>query len=350
MKTGITGLPFSGKTTLFSALTGQDYDSLAHGRDIHVGTVKVPDSRLDTLYDMIKPKKITYATMECFDVAGHAGGQDKTIEPKTLQALKNADSLICVLDAFNDSANPMRDFTTLTEEFAFNDLVVITNRLERLEREMKSGKKDEQVREHDILEKCKDTLENGGSLRDIEFDDASLKMLRGFQFLSRKALLIVINIAEDILNTPKVAELEALFADVKNSACTAICAEIEKEITALDEEDRADFLESLGIEEAAVGRVIRLSYKTLGLISFFTAGGPDEVRAWTIREGSNAQVSAGAIHSDLERGFIRAETVAYDDYIAAGTFKDAREKGTLRIEGKDYIVKDGDILTIRFSV
>jgi len=350
MKTGITGLQFSGKTTLFCALTGQDYEALSHKRDVHYGTVKVPDKRLDTLYEMIQPKKLTHATMECFDVAGGAAGADKTIEPKSLQALKNADSLICVVDAYNDGADPYKDFISLVEEFAFNDLLVVTNRMERLHREMKSGKKDDLVRENDILNQCKDTLEDGGSLRDIDFDSTTLKVLRGFQFLSLKPLLIVINISEEILNTPKAAELEALFADVKESVCTSICTEIEKEVAALEEADRTDFLESLGIEEAAAGRVIRLSYQTLGLISFFTAGGPDEVRAWTIRAGSNAQVSAGAIHSDLERGFIRAETVAYEDYIAAGTFKDAREKGTLRIEGRDYIVKDGDILTIRFSV
>ena len=339
MKTGITGLSFSGKTTLFCALTGQDYDALGHGRDVHIGTVKVPDERLEKLFEMIKPKKITHATMEFFDIAGQTGGGEKTIEPKSLQAIRNAESLIVVLDGFSPGADPKRDFDTLIDEYIFNDLVVATNRLERLEKEMRSGGRDELIREKAVLETCRDILENGGILREHEFEDAEEKLLRGFQFITLKPLLVVINVAESDLGSGRARELENLFAGVKETACTAICCEIEMEIAMLDESDRADFLVSMGITEPALGKLIRMSYDSLGLLSFFTAGGPDEVRAWTVRKGSNAQECAGAIHSDLARGFIRAETVAYEDYVSAGTFKDARERGLLRVEGRDYIVK-----------
>ncbi len=350
MKTGITGLPYSGKTTLFCALTSQDYESLGHGRDIHIGTVRVSDERLERLYDMVLPKKMTHATMEYFDIAGQSAGRDKTIEPKALQALRNAESLIVVLDVFSEAQNPRADFDRLMDEFAFNDLVVVTNRLERLKKELKNGKREELLLEKDVLERCRGILEGGGVLRGGVFKDDEEKMLRGFQFLSRKSLMIVLNISEKGLNYDAGREHENMFADVKNSVCTSICAEIEMEIAMLDETDRPEFLESMGIEESALGRVVHLSYESLGLISFFTLTGNKEVRAWTVRKGANARECAGIIHSDMERGFIRAETIAFDDLMSAGSFKTAREQGLLRIEGKDYIVQDGDVLTILFNV
>lgn len=350
MKAGITGLPYSGKTSLFCALTGQEYGSLSHGKDIHIGTVPVPDSRLDRLYDMFTPKKKTPATMEYFDVAGQAAGKGKGMDPQILQTLKNADSLIVVLDAFNDGSDPKGDFNTVIEEFALTDLLVATNRLERLEKELRSSKSDMLLTEKDILERCRETLESGGRLLDVSLSGSEKKHLRGFQFLTLKPLLIVVNIAEGDLGGEKPAEWEHLFDTVDNAVCAAVCAEVEMEIAALDEGDRNDFLSSMGIEEPALGRLIRMSYQSLGLMSFFTAGGTDEVRAWTVRKGSTAPECAGTIHTDLERGFIRAETVAFDDLMACGSFKAARDKGLLRVEGKDYIVQDGDILTIRFNV
>lgn len=350
MKTGITGLPYSGKTTLFCALTSQDYESLGHGRDIHIGTVSVPDERLERLYDMVLPKKMTHATMEYFDIAGQSAGRDKKIEPKALQALRNAESLIVVLDVFSEAQNPRVDFDRLMEEFAFNDLVVVTNRLERLGKELKSGKSEELLFEKDVLERCRGVLEGGGVLRDCDFRENEEKMLRGFQFLSQKSLLIVLNISEKGLNSDAGREHENMFADIANSVCTSICAEIEMEIAMLDETDRPEFLESMGIEESALGRVVHLSYESLGLISFFTVTGNKEVRSWTVRKGANARECACVIHSDMERGFIRAETTAFDDLMNVGSFKAAREQGLLRIEGKDYIVQDGDVLTIRFNV
>ena len=351
MKAGITGLPYSGKTTLFCALTGQSFDKLSHGKEAHIGTVNNPDKRLDTLYEIFKPKKKTYATMEYFDIAAKSSGVGGSIETAAHQILKNAHSLIVVLNGFNENSDPRKDFDAIIEDFALNDLIVITNRLERLEKEMRSGKSDQLVTEKSILEECREVIESGGLLKEKEFEKDEEKLLRGFQFLSMKPLLIVINISEKDLISNKAENFEKQFADIKSaSACAAICAEIEMEIAGLDEEDREEFQKSLGIKESALGRLIRLSYESLGLISFFTAGGTDEVRSWTIRKGATAQECAGVIHSDLERGFIRAETIAFDDLLSSGSIKACREKGHLRIEGKNYVVKDGDILTIRFNV
>jgi hypothetical protein len=380
MKAGITGLPFSGKTTLFCALTGQRYDVLSHGKDVHVGAVKVPDSRLDRLFEMFKPKRITYATMEYFDVAGLgtptapargkagvpacARTRGVNMEPEIMQVLmgspnyamhnlgclKNADSLIVVLDAFSDGTDPERDLETVIGEFAFSDLVVVTGRLERIEKDLRSGKSEHLLIERAALERCREVLEVGGVLRTCEFDEEEEKSIRGYQFLSLKPLLIVVNISESALTSGKAGDYERRFDGVKRARCAAICAEVEMEIASLDERDRPEFLDSMGIVEPALGRLIRMSYESLGLISFFTAGGTDEVRAWTVRGGAKAPECAGVVHSDMERGFIRAETVSFDDLMEAGSFKTARDKGVLRIEGKDYAVKDGDVLTIRFSV
>jgi len=350
MKAGITGLPYSGKTTLFCALTGQEFSKLSHGKDIHMGIVKVPDTRLDNLYEMFKPKKKTCVTMEYFDIAGQSSEEKKGMEPQVLQTLKNAESLIVVLDSFRGNTDLKNDFHTIMEDFTLNDLIVASGRLERLEKDLQRKKTSQLVFEKSVLEDCRNVLENGGKLIEKEFNEEEGKLLRGFQFLTLKPLLIVLNISESDLTSGSAENLEKQFEDVKNSACAAICAEIEMEIATLDEEDRPEFLESMGIKESAIGRLIRLSYESLGLISFFTAGGSDEVRAWTVHKGARAPECAGIIHSDMERGFIRAETIAYDDLTTAGSYKVARERGMLRIEGKDYIVKDGDILTIRFSV
>lgn len=351
MKAGITGLPYSGKTTLFCALTGQSFDKLSHGKEVHIGTVNVPDKRLDTIYEIFKPKKKVYATMEYFDIAGQSSGSGKGMEAYVLQILKNAHSLIVVLDGFNENSEPRKDFDTVMEDFALNDLIVITNRLEHIEKEMRSRKTDQLVTEKSVLEECREVIESGGLLKEKEFEKDEEKLLRGFQFLTMKPLLIVINISENDLATNAGIEFEKQFADVKSvSACAAICAEVEMEIAALDMEDREEFQKSMGIKESALGRVICLSYESLGLISFFTVVGSDEVRAWANRRDATALECAGVIHSDMERGFIRAETIAYDDLVSAGSLKVGREKGLLRIEGKNYVVKDGDILTIRFNV
>lgn len=350
MKTGITGLPYSGKTTLFCSLTGQKYGLLTHSIETHLGMVNIPDTRLEKLYDIIKPKKTVYTTMEFFDIAGQSVVQGRVMEPSTLQTLKNADSLITVLDAFKEDNDPHRDFRTLMDEFAFNDLVVATKRIERLEKGFRTGDKDKLLLEKEVLKKCRDVLESGGMLRELELVENEKKVVKGFQFLSLKPFLIVINISEKVLISESGKEYEEKFSAVKNAVCSAVCAELEMEITMLDEEDRPEFLASMGIDEPALGRIIRLSHESLGLISFFTAGGTDEVRAWTAHKGMSARECAGIIHSDMERGFIRAETISSEELVNAGSFKAAREQGLLRIEGKDYIVQDGDVLTILFSV
>ena len=356
MKTGITGLPYSGKTTLFCAVTGQNYENFAHHRDIHIGTVKVPDSRLDKLFEMFEPKKKTYATMEYFDVAGQGSGKEQGMEPKVLQTLKNADSLISIIGSFSDGADPERDFGLFIEELVFNDLVVVTNRVERLEKEMRSGKTEAGAAEKALFDRCRAVLENGGMLRDIDVSQEEDKLLRGYQFLTRKPLLVVINISEQILSEGKAAAIEQRFSSpimsgISGAPCAAICAELEMEIASLENPDeRKEFLNSLGIATPALDRLIQLSYESMGLMVFFTAGGTDEVRSWVARKNSTAVECAGVVHSDMARGFIRAETVAYEDIVKTGSFKAARDQGLLRIEGKDYIVRDGDVLTIRFSV
>ncbi|MFC1607589.1 DUF933 domain-containing protein [Candidatus Latescibacterota bacterium] len=350
MKAGITGLPYSGKTTLFCALTGQDFESIAHRKEIHIGTVKVPDPRVEKLSEVFSPKKTTHTTIEYFDVALQTSGTSKEMEPKVLQTLKNAESLIVIIDSFSDGADPEADLNSLLDEFVFNDLVVVSNRIERLDREMRSGSTDAQNSEKKILEMCREKLEDGLPLRDLELSEGEEKIIRGFQFLTRKTLLIVANISEQLLSEGKAKAIEDKIRAAGNAPCAAICTELEMEIAALDTlEERIEFLDSMGIAEPALDRLISLSYESMGLMSFLTVGS-DEVRAWTVRTGSNAVDCAGTIHSDLARGFIRAEAIAYDDFITAGSLKEGREQGLLRVEGKDYIVQDGDILNIRFSV
>ena len=351
VKTGITGLPFSGKTTLFCALTGQDYGSLGHGREIHPGTVPVPDRRLDVLFDLFQPRKKTPATMEYFDIAGKPALEKGGMDTAVIRTLRNADSLVVVLDAFSPGADPRRDLAALIEEFALSDLVVATNRLERIEKELRAQKDERLVHERELMESVRERLEGGERLTGMAMTESQDKALRGFQFLTRKPILAVVNISEADLEAGRAEQYEKQFADTGNIHAAAICAEVEMEIAALDNpEERAEFLASMGIEESAMGRLIHLSYESLGLLSFFTAGGDDEVRAWTVRQGAKAPECAGVIHSDMERGFIRAETIAFDDLVLAGSLKAAREKGLLRIEGREYIVNDGDILTIRFNV
>lgn len=351
MKDGITGLPYSGKTTLFCALTGQNYESLAHGREVHPGTVPVPDPRLDALFEMFKPKKKTPATMEYFDIAGNPAADAKSMDPAILQTLKSADALMVVADAFGTDADPQADVAAVIEEFALGDLIVTDTRLERIAKELRSQREDRLIREKELLESLRQRLEKGERLAGMALGEEEEKSLRGFQFLTWKPLIIVVNIGEDDLAAGKAASWEARFAGIEDARAAAICAKIEMEIAMLENEaERREFLVSMGIAEPALGRLIRMSYESLGLISFFTAGGTDEVRAWTVRKGTTAPECAGVIHSDLERGFIRAETIAYDDLMRAGSMKAARDTGLLRIEGKDYVVKDGDILTIRFNV
>ncbi len=348
MKAGITGLPYSGKTTLYCSLTGNDYNSLPN-KEIHIDIVEVPDYRLNKLYEIFKPKKKVHASIEIFDIVGRALDKSKGMVDHVLHTLKNAHAIIVVLDSFNEGSDPRKDFKTIMEDFAFNDLIVLTGRIERIEKELINHKSDKSLQEKNLLEECRDLLENGGMLIDKDFSKEEEKIIIGFQFLTLKPLIIVINISEEALTSGTADDFEKQFENIKNSKCASICAEVEMEIALLDEEDRVEYLQSMDIREPAIDRLIRLCYKSLGLISFFTTRS-EELHAWTVRKGATALECAGTIHSDFERGFIRAETIAFDDFIASGSYKAAKEKGLLRIEGKDYVVKDGDMLTIRFNV
>lgn len=357
MEVGIVGLPVSGKTTLFSTLTGLTHAPHGGGKiEVHHGVVKVPDERLNQLTAIFNPKKQVNATIEYIEVGGmESDSAQKGFDAQFLQVLKNTDALCVVIRAFENEFYPhpaggidiARDVATVESEFLLSDLAIVENRVERLEKQIKKIKDDQNLKELDLLKRCQEHLETERPLREIAFSDEESRMLRGFQFLTFKPLVFVVNINEgDIANA---AEFIGQVPEKPNVSVVAMCAKAEQEISQLDAEDREMFLEDLGITEPALNKLIRISFELLGLISFFTVG-EDECRAWTIKNGTNAQHAAGAIHSDLERGFIRAEVVHYNDFMQHKSLSKCRDHGLLRLEGKNYIVKDGDIMNIRFNV
>lgn len=361
MKTAIIGLANSGKTTIFNALTGLNLETTVYATvaaEPHLGVVKVPDPRVDRLAEIYKPKKTTYATVEYVDYIGLTKG-DMEQNRKVFDYIKDADALVHVVRGFTDetvvhpmeTVDPLRDAETIELEMIYGDLELVDKRLERMEQGMKRGKKpDEQ--EKKLLMKCKEVLEQERPLRDTDFSEEEQKAMRHLQFMSLKPVVVLLNVDEQEMRsegTAKVLQgLEQRFSgrDVK---ALSLCGKIEMEIAQLSPEEATVFLEDLGIDEPALNRLIRVSYDLLGLISFLTSG-EDEVRAWTITKGTSAQKAAGKIHSDIERGFIRAEVVSYDDFITQGSMAAARERGLLRLEGKTYEVKDGDIINFRFNV
>ncbi len=359
MEVGIVGLPVSGKTTLFSTLTGQPVESL-HGSgkvEVHRGVVKVPDERLDRLTEIFNPKKKVPATIEYIEV----GGLDtETVETRGfdsqfLQVLKTTDALCVVIRAFENEYYPhpagsvdvFRDIQTIETEFLLSDLSIVENRVERLEKQTRKVKDEQALKELALLQRCQEQLEQEKPLRELDFSEEEAFMLRGYQFLTAKPQIVVVNINE--ADIPRAEEIAAQLPSRSHVQVVALSAKVEQEISQLPEEDRELFLEELGIVEPALHKLIRTSYELLGLISFFTVG-EDECRAWTVKKGTPAVRAAGAIHTDLERGFIRAEVVHYKDFIEAGSLAKCREKGILRLEGKSYIVQDGDIITVRFNV
>jgi GTP-binding protein YchF len=358
MKAGIIGLSGVGKSTLFQLLTGAPAPAPGGRPEPRVGVAKVPDARLDRLTDMFKPKKRTPATVEYVDVPGVAKGEGSALVD--LPALRGVDALVHVVRAFESelvphpdgSVDPLRDTKMLELELILADLGAVDKRLERLEANIKKANRAEDVSERAIFLKMKEGLEAERPLREIELSPEERKRMRNYSFLSEKPVLLVVNLGEeDIRNAVAVIEASGLAAWAKRPA-TALCpisATIEAELTQLPAEDAQAFMEDLGLKEPGLDRVIRTSYELLGLISFLTAG-EDECRAWTIGRGTRAQLAAGAIHSDIERGFIRAEVVTFDDLIAGGSFASCREKATLRLEGKDYIVQDGEVVHFRFNV
>ncbi len=360
MKTGIIGLPQVGKSSLFRILTKAHLSehAFANPREAHVGVAKVPDERLDKLAALYHPKKLTHASVDYVDVG--AIGQDALKETAYIGHLRQVDALIHVLRAFEDEAiphvgpiDPLRDIKNVEFDLMVSDLGQIEKRLERLEKDLKKMRSPELEKENELLVKAKAHLETEKPLRELEMSAEDKKRVRGFMFLSEKPILYVLNIGE----SPELGkDLEAAVAKYKltevasrpNAGASAICGKVEAELSEMSDEDAAEFLASYGLKESGLARLIRTSYHLLGLMSFFTAG-EDECRAWTIPIHTRAVNAAGAIHSDLEKHFIRAETIRWDQLLEAGSEANARAKGTLRLEGKDYIVQDGDVMHIRHS-
>ena len=344
MKLGIIGLPQSGKSTVFEALT-KTISETANKAENRIGTIRVPDSRIDTLSAMYEPQKTIYAQVEYFLPATARAAKDQSADQSIWTATRDCDALIQVIRnhtaAGSAEKSPQADFRHMEQELILADLVVVEKRLERIEHDHRRGKKMD-PEEHALVTDCHRNLENEIPLRKIE-DLASAHKLRGFALLSAKPLLILFNNDDDDDRLPEVGDLTGA------ENCLVIRGKLEQELSQMSATDAAEFLEEFNIGESATDRVIRKSYELLGLVSFFTVG-KDEVRAWTIRKGTPAVDAAGVIHSDIQKGFIRAEVLAYDDLMDAGTYVDARKKGTVRLEGKTYEVKDGDIINFRFNV
>jgi GTP-binding protein YchF len=366
MQIAIVGLAGAGKTTVFNTLTrGHAETGGFGGMELHVGVVKVPDERLDRLAQIFKPKKIVQADVTYADLPappasseGHVGTEDLPAEH--LARLRDSDALLHVVRAFEDSSNPhpdgsvdpARDVDRLDTEFLLADLALVDRRLERLRTSGRHGtpaERESNEREEAVLVRLKAALEGGSPIRDVDLEPEDEKAIRGFRFLTQKPVLVLLNVGEgDIAGAPdRVAAITAGYVH-ENALVDALSAKIEMELGELEPDEAAVFMEELGIAESGLDRVIGLSYRLLGLISFLTAG-PDEVRAWPIHDGSTAVDAAGAIHTDLAKGFIRAETVAYEDLITLGSMAEAKKHGKLRSEGKTYRVKDGDVVEILFS-
>lgn len=360
MRIALVGLPNSGKTTVFNALTCGTAQTTAYASgqmEPNQAIVKVPDARLTVLEQMFSPRKTTYADVEYVDVVGISRGEQQGggLPPALLNYLGTADALLHVIRAFADEQVPHpegnvdaeRDREALDLELAFSDLAIIERRLSRLDGEIgKMAGRDREARiaERDLLVRLQQTLEQDTPIRAVALTEEEDRMIRGYQFLTAKPMLLVLNIGEEQLATPPTIASPGVQGGV-----VTLCGKIEAELAQLDETDAQTFMDDLGITESARDRVIKMSYTLLGLISFLTAG-PDEVRAWTIRQDTPAVEAAGTIHSDIQRGFIRAEIVAYNDLIAAGSMNEAKKAGTVRMEGKQYRIQDGDICHFLFNV
>jgi GTP-binding protein YchF len=357
VKAGIIGLSAVGKSTLFQLLTGTA-DAPGGRPAARVGIAKVPDPRVDRLAQMYSPKKKTPATVEYVDVPGVAKGEGSALVD--LPALRGVDALVHVVRAFESdlvphpegSVDALRDAKMLELELILADLSAVERRLEKLDLNIKKANRAEDVQERIFFQKLRQALEAEQPLRELELSEEEQRRLRNYSLLSEKPLLIVVNMGEADLKRAAAVLAESglgTLAGRRNVALLPVSAPIEAEIAELGPEDARAFLDDLGLEQGGLVRVAQSSYALLGLLSFLTAG-EDECRAWTIRKGTRAQQAAGTIHSDIERGFIRAEVVSFDDLVAAGGIAACRERGTLRLEGKDYLVRDGDVINFRFNV
>jgi len=353
MKVGLVGFAGSGKTTIFNTLTGLTAEVGGYGarEKANIGVIKVPDHRVDKLAAIYNPKKKTYAEISFVDVAGpQAEDAEQTqsgLDPKLVQHMREADALVHVVRAFDNPmlpqpADPTRDIRSFDDELMLTDLVQIENRITRLKKEKDSA------RENDLMLRLKSALEEEHPLRDLELTHEDLGLIAGFRFLSLKPLLLLLNQSEEAVSGGVPAEVRAL-AEAKKLSAIAMSGKAEMDIAQLAPEEQGEFLQELGIAEPARDRFIRAAYSLLDLISFLTSG-EDECRAWSIKRGTTAHKAAGVIHSDIERGFIRAEVTKFEDLAELGSEARCREHGKLRLEGKDYIVQDGDVAHFRFNV
>jgi hypothetical protein len=361
MKIGIVGLQYSGKSTLFATLMAHVSEETLqkHKQEAERGVIKVPDPRLDQLTTMYNPRKKVNATIEYLKVPGldQEGHRGSGLPAQFLANVKTVDVILLLVRAFenalyphpSETIDPVRDIRFILSEFLLSDLGIIENRMEKLEKLIMKTQSEQDKRELAVLQKCREVLEAEKPISELGLGEQEFQLIRNYQFLTIKPVLFVLNVGEDdIRNIPGMVD-EIRNAAGEKALITGLSAEIEREISQLAPEDAGVFMEDLGIDEPATDKLIHASYKLLGLYSFFTVG-DDECRAWTVRAGTNAQKAAGVIHSDMEKGFIRAEVVSYEDLIREGSMAACRDKGLWRLEGKDYIVQDGDILSIRFNL